>query len=113
MDTRQLKPPALFAIAGAGLDAILSLNLNIKLNGFPKPFAIGLPASVHSAQEYDEPSGDGGAEDAQSQGSVHYRVLKDLCFDQKRDVREEVDGCEGDELEVREEEEGAGCDDGD
>lgn len=115
MDTRQLKKPPLFAIAvgAAALDGILSLNLNIKLNSFPKPLAIRLPASVHSTQEYDEPSGDGGAEDAQSQRSVHYRVLRNLCSDQNRDIREDVDGCEGDEFEVREEQEPGGSDDGD
>lgn len=112
MDTRQLNPSLLPTTIRAAFDAILSLNLNIKLNSLPKPFAIGLPAPVHRAQEQDEPSGDGGAEDAESQRTVDYRVVQNLVVDQKGDVGEDGDGGEGDELGVREEEEGAGCDDG-
>lgn len=113
MDTRQLNPPLLPTTIRAAFDAILSLNLNIKLNSLPKPFTIGLPAPVHRAQEQDEPSGDGGAEDAESKRTVDYRVVQNLVLDQKGDVGEDGDGGEGDELGVREEEEGAGCDDGD
>lgn len=113
MDTRQLNPPLLPITIRAALDAILSLNLNIKLNRFPQPFTIRLPAPVHRAQEYDEPSGDGGAEDAQSQRTVHYRVVQNLLLDQDGNVGEDGEGGEGDELGVREEEEAAGCDDGD
>lgn len=39
--------------------------------------------------------------------------MQNLVLDQKGDVGEDGDGGEGDELGVREEEEGAGCDDGD